>query len=91
MFDRVRENLGLDANKGKSFSRIVGESLSQTFVRSLNTSMMVLLMIISLALFGPQSTQLFATILAIGMFFGTYSSIFLASPLLVLMEPRTKK
>jgi preprotein translocase subunit SecF len=47
-------------------------------------------MVITLALVGPKSTQLFATVLAIGMFFGTYSSIFLASPLLVLFERMQK-
>ena len=89
VFDRIRENLTL--HKGMPFYALVGESLSQTFVRSINTSLMVLIMVITLALVGPKSTQLFATLLAIGMFFGTYSSIFLASPLLVLMEQSQKK
>jgi preprotein translocase subunit SecF len=90
VFDRVRENLTVNKS-GKSFETIVGESLSQTFVRSINTSVMVLIMVLSLAIFGPKSTQLFAIVLAIGMFFGTYSSIFLASPLLVTMEKFQKK
>lgn len=89
VFDRIRENIGTKNNK--QFSQIVGESLSQTFVRSINTSAMVLIMVVSLAVFGPASTRLFAIILAIGMFFGTYSSIFLASPLLVLFEQLQKK
>ncbi len=89
VFDRVRENIGL--NSGKPFSQIVGESLSQTFARSINTSLTVLVMVLALAIFGPSSTQLFATVLAIGMFFGTYSSVFLASPLLVLMAGKGKK
>ncbi|MCC6198944.1 protein translocase subunit SecF [Candidatus Nomurabacteria bacterium] len=88
VFDRVRENLPL--MKGASFSSVVGESLSQTFARSINTSLVVLVMVVALALFGPSSTRLFATVLAIGMFFGTYSSIFLASPLLVLMAGKGK-
>jgi preprotein translocase subunit SecF len=74
----------------KPFERVVGESLSQTFVRSINTSLMVLIMVVALAVVGPSSTKLFATVLAIGMFFGTYSSIFLASPLLVVMEKSQK-
>lgn len=91
VFDRVRENLsvrndqGKLINAGKSFETIVGESLSQTFVRSINTSLMSLVTVIALAIFGPDSTRLFAVVLAIGMFFGIYSSIFMASPLLVLM------
>jgi preprotein translocase subunit SecF len=70
---------------------VVGESLNETFARSINTSLVVLVMVITLAIVGPKSTQLFATVLAIGMFFGTYSSIFLASPLLVLFEKYQKK
>jgi preprotein translocase subunit SecF len=89
VFDRVRENL--THAKNTPFSMVVGESLSQTFVRSINTSMLVLVMVVALAIFGPSSTRLFAIMLAIGMFFGTYSSIFLASPLLVLMEPKSKE
>lgn len=91
VFDRIRENI--IANKNKPFDELVGQSLSQTFGRSINTSMVVLLMVISLAIFGPASTRLFSVVLAIGMFFGTYSSIFLASPLLVIFEKiqKTKK
>jgi preprotein translocase subunit SecF len=89
VFDRIRENI--IAKSGKAFEDLVGESLSQTFGRSINTSLVVLLMVLSLVFFGPQSTKLFATVLAIGMFFGTYSSIFLASPLLVITEKLQKK
>lgn len=86
VFDRIRENLKTGSHNKKSFEHTVGESLSQTFVRSINTSLVVLIVVIALAVVGPASTRLFAIVLAIGMFFGTYSSIFLASPLLVLME-----
>lgn len=89
VFDRIRENIS--AKSGKAFEQIVGESLSQTFGRSINTSMVVLLMVLSLVFFGPVSTKLFSIVLAIGMFFGTYSSIFLASPLLVMVEKLQKK
>lgn len=89
VFDRVRENIG--AKQNKPFDLLVGESLSQTFARSINTSVVVLLMVLSLVFFGPKSTQLFSIVLAIGMFFGIYSSIFLASPLLVLVEKFQKK
>ena len=89
VFDRIRENL--TAKQNKPFEQLVGESLSQTFARSINTSIVVLLMVLSLVFFGPKSTQLFSIILAIGMFFGIYSSIFLASPLLVIVEKMQKK
>ncbi|MDB5188538.1 MAG: protein-export rane protein SecF, preprotein translocase subunit SecF [Candidatus Nomurabacteria bacterium] len=89
VFDRIREHL--NGSKSTSFPKLVGESLSETFVRSINTSLVVLVMVLSLAFFGPATTKLFAITLAVGMFFGTYSSIFLASPLLVVMEQGRKK
>jgi preprotein translocase subunit SecF len=89
VFDRIRENIKLKQNS--SFANLVGDSLSQTFGRSINTSLVVLLMVLSLVFFGPASTRIFSIILAIGMFFGTYSSIFLASPLLVLVDSLQKK
>lgn len=88
VFDRIRENI--IAKTGKPFEQTVGESLSQTFGRSINTSLVVLIMVLALVFFGPQSTKLFSIVLAIGMFFGTYSSIFLASPLLVVVEKLQK-
>lgn len=91
VFDRIREHLGADHKHNLPFEQVVGESLNETFARSINTSLVVLVMVITLAIVGPKSTQLFATVLAIGMFFGTYSSIFLASPLLVLFEKYQKK
>lgn len=89
VFDRIRENLRLTPNK--PFDQLVGESLSQTAARSINTSVVVLFMIMALVFFGPLSTRLFSIVLAIGMFFGIYSSIFLASPLLVVIEKWQKK
>jgi preprotein translocase subunit SecF len=92
VFDRIREHLSHNkADTSEKFEHLVGESLSETFARSINTSLVVLIMVVTLAVFGPASTKLFATILAIGMFFGTYSSIFLASPLLVVMEKLQSK
>lgn len=87
IFDRIRENLRNEAHIEKaSFSNIVGKSLSQSFVRSICTSLTVILVLLALFFFGPVTTKYFALILTTGMFFGTYSSIFLASPLLVLVE-----
>jgi len=81
VFDRIRENL---RNKiSNSFEETVGISLDETITRSLITSMTVILVLLALLFFGSPSTRDFALVLAIGMFFGTYSSIFLASPLLV--------
>lgn len=84
VFDRVRENLRL--KKWREFTETVGRSLEQTFVRSINTSLTIILVLIALYIFGPASTKDFSFILLIGMFFGTYSSIFLGSPLLVTVK-----
>ena len=87
VFDRIRENLKNHTNNIKGdFDKVVGKSLEQSYVRSIATSLTVILVLLSLFFFGPVSTKYFALMLVAGMFFGTYSSIFLASPLLVLTE-----
>ena len=83
VFDRTRENLKLDDSHKKSFDQIVGESVSQTFARSINTSLTTILALIALYIFGADATRNFSLILIIGIVLGTYSSIFLGSPLLV--------
>lgn len=85
VFDRVRENLK-NASNNKLFSDIVGESINQTFTRSINTSMTTLLALVVLYFVGGESTQHFSLVLIIGIVAGTYSSIFLGSPLLVTIE-----
>ena len=89
IFDRIRENLRNRVET--SFPKTVGKSLEQSYVRSICTSLTVILALLSLFFFGPVSTKYFALMLTAGMFFGTYSSIFLASPLLVLVEEWQKK
>lgn len=90
VFDRIRENLALNKDSKEKqkepFSETVGRSLKQTFARSLNTSLTTLLVVIALYIFGAASTNHFALVLMVGMISGTYSSIFLASPLLVQLE-----
>jgi preprotein translocase subunit SecF len=88
VFDRVRENLR--NNNGiknpKTFEEIVGASISQTFIRSINTSLTTLLAILVVYLVGPLATKNFTLTLLVGIFFGTYSSIFIGSNLLVTVE-----
>lgn len=84
VFDRVRENL--KHKVAKSFEETIGLSLNQTFVRSMNTSATTIFTLLALYFLGGESTKTFAFILSIGVFFGTYSSVFLASPILILME-----
>ena len=88
VFDRVRENLNLSrGNRDKKpFDNIVGESISQTFTRSINTSLTTVLALAALYIFGAESTRHFSLALIIGITAGTYSSIFLGSPLLVTFE-----
>jgi len=87
IFDRIRENIRGQAMVAKiNFAETVGKSLEQSFVRSICTSLTVILVLLALVFFGPASTKYFALMLVFGMFFGTYSSIFLASPLLVWIE-----
>lgn len=84
VFDRIRENLALHPDD--SFENIVNYSLSQTLVRSLNTSFTVIFTLLALVLFGGGSTRLFVLALLIGIVSGTYSSIFNASQLLVAWQ-----
>ncbi len=88
VFDRVRENLKLNHlyKEKKSFEQIVGESINQTFVRSINTSLTTILALVVLYFVGSDSTRFFSLALIIGIIAGTYSSIFLGSPLLVTVE-----
>ena len=93
VFDRIRENLkfNIEKNIKERFADTVGKSIEQTFTRSINTSLTVMLALVALAVFGPESTRYFAIMLTAGMFFGTYSSIFLASPLLVAWSGEGEK
>ena len=88
VFDRTRENLRInhDRNKKEDFAETAGRSLGQTFVRSLNTSLTVLATLLILFFIGPASTKDFALTLLVGIIAGAYSSIFLATPLLVQVE-----
>jgi preprotein translocase subunit SecF len=85
IFDRIRENLRLNQEhkKHEQFEQVVSRSIMQTISRSINTSLTVLIVLAALYMVGPAATQDFALVLIVGMVAGTYSSIFLASPLLV--------
>ena len=85
VFDRVRENLRInqEENKTEEFDITVGKSVKQTFGRSINTSLTIFITLLALYLFGSTATKDFAFLLIVGIIIGTYSSIFVASPLLV--------
>jgi preprotein translocase subunit SecF len=90
VFDRVRENLK-NTNTKKPFGEIVGESISQTFIRSINTSLTTLIALVVLYFVGGSTTQHFTLALIVGIAVGTYSSIFIGSTLLVTIERLQKK
>ncbi len=88
VFDRVRENLKLNKqlNRKEDFELTVGKSLSQTYMRSINTSLTTVFVLLTLFFIGAPATQDFALVLLTGVIAGTYSSIFLATPLLVTLS-----
>ncbi|MET1232117.1 MAG: protein translocase subunit SecF [Candidatus Limnocylindrales bacterium] len=86
VFDRIRENRYRHA--GEPFSAIVNHSLLQTLGRSINTSMTVVITLTALLLFGGEAIRWFVLALLIGIVSGTFSSIFNASPLLVVWHER---
>ena len=87
VFDRVRENLLL--NRGKqNFGDVVNASVNQSMARSINTSLTLILVLIALIFVGPPSLFYFVLLLLVGVITGIYSSIFIASPLLVAVSPK---
>ena len=90
VMDRVRENLrsNFDRSIAEDFHITVGRSLNQTFARSINTSITTLLVLLSLLIWGGEATRFFSLTLIAGVIAGTYSSIALASPLLVWFQER---
>jgi preprotein translocase subunit SecF len=87
VFDRVRENTGI--YRRLDFETLVNHSIVQTLQRSINTQLMTVeFMLLSLALFGGVTLRQFAIVLLVGLFCGTYSSIFIAAPILVAWEKR---
>jgi predicted RND superfamily exporter protein len=88
VYDRIRENLR-HRGRGETFADVSDRSITQTFDRSINTSLTVLLVVAALVFFGGESIRQFNIALLIGIAIGTYSSIFVASPLVVLWERTT--
>jgi preprotein translocase subunit SecF len=84
VFDRIRENANI--YRRVEFEKVVNHSVVQTLDRSINTQLTVMITLLALALFGGASIRHFVVILLVGVFSGTYSSIFNASPILVVWE-----
>jgi len=86
VFDRIRENLVInkDSRRHEPFEETVGRGLNQTYVRSINTSLTTIIVLLALFFIGGPTIHNFVLTLIVGMIVGTYSSIFLASPLLLV-------
>jgi preprotein translocase subunit SecF len=90
VFDRIRENSNI--YRRLDFETLVNHSIVQTLQRSINTQLMTVeFLLLALAMFGGITLQEFASILLIGLLSGTYSSIFIAAPFLVLWEKQEWK
>lgn len=92
VFDRVRENLERNQEKNvkEDFEITVGKSIEQTWNRSINTSLTVVLVLVALLFLGSHSVFFFTLALLIGVISGAYSSVFIGSPLLVTLEKMQK-
>ncbi len=85
VYDRIRENL-LRLTGKQNFEVVVNRSLNETLVRSINTSLTVIIVLVAITFFGGESIRWFGAALLAGVFFGTYSSIFVASALMVTRQ-----
>ena len=88
VFDRIRENLLISRTR-LDLPVIINSSVNQTFARSVNTSLTLILVLLALFFLGPVTLKYFILAILVGTIFGTYSSIFIASPL--LLYPHTKR
>jgi preprotein translocase subunit SecF len=87
VFDRIRENI--INHRGKTpFATIVNDSVNQTIARSINTSFTLILVLLALFFMGPADLRYFVLVLLVGVITGIYSSIFIASPALVVISPK---
>jgi len=93
VFDRIRENLAHNQEKSlnEDFTKTVGNAISQTITRSIFTSLTLFVVLLALYFAGPAATQTLSLVLLLGTLVGTYSSIFLASPLLTILVSEDKK
>ncbi len=90
IFDRIRENLA-KLKYAEPYEVTVNRSVNETISRSVNTSFTVLMVLLAIFFFGGVTTKYFSLALIVGIIFGTYSSIFVASPLLVIWEKAQRK
>lgn len=90
VFDRIRENIKRKTKKKLTFEEILDKSINQVMVRSINTSVTTLFAIIAILVFGGDSLRTFIVTLLIGILAGTYSSVFIATPIVYLLDKNRK-
>lgn len=90
VFDRIRENLLVHRGENMPLAQVINISVRQTFARSVNTSLTLVFVLLMMILFGPASLFYFILTILVGTIFGTYSSIFVASPLLYMWAKGAK-
>lgn len=88
VFDRIRENLRIRGSDKSDFNQLVNDSVNQTMTRSINTSLTLVLVLLALLFLGPATLQYFILTILAGTVVGTYSSIFVASPLLTMWRQK---
>lgn len=88
-FDRMRENMG-DMGRGKTYEQVANDSINQTLARSINTSLTTMFPLLTLTIFGGVTIKFFSLAMLIGIVAGVYSSIFVATPLLVTWRTLTR-
>ena len=88
VFDRVRENLRVSGLQKTDFDALVNASVNQTMARSINTSLTLILVLVAMYFLGAPTLKYFVLTIAVGTIVGTYSSIFVASPLLTIWRKK---
>jgi len=90
VFDRIRENL-LDFKNRPDLPELINKSVNSTIARSINTSLTLIVVLLAMFFWGPTTLQYFVLTILVGATIGTYSSIFVASPLLLYFTSGIKK
>jgi len=90
IFDRIRENLKHEHGRKTDYDKLVNESVTQTLARSINTSITTLLTILALYFLGVPAIKEFAFPMIVGIVSGCYSTIFIASPVWVILRQKAK-
>ena len=90
VFDRIRENLKRKTKKKIDFVECLNNSINQVMIRSINTSVTTLFAIVAILIFGGDSLRTFIVTLLVGMLAGTYSSVFIATPIVYLLDKNSK-